>query len=90
MFAVRFQHGSLSRGGRRRNSPPGNARAEGFTVDTRAYRRTPNERERPKQDFIRPPEGGFLLASPSVLTRDPPASAPRESAQEFNSRPLPL
>jgi len=43
MFAVRFQHGSLSRGGRRRNSPPGNARAESFTPDTRAVT-VPNER----------------------------------------------
>jgi hypothetical protein len=30
IYAIRFQHGFLSRGGRRRNSPPGNARAEGF------------------------------------------------------------
>jgi hypothetical protein len=32
-FAVRFQHEALSRGGRRRSSPPGNARAEGFFPD---------------------------------------------------------
>ncbi len=58
MFAVRFQHGFLSRGGRRRNSPPGNARAEGFAFDAHAVT-APNERERPKQDFMRPLEGGF-------------------------------
>src|SRR5437588_12846790 len=29
ILAVRFQHGLLSRGGRRRSSPPGNACAEG-------------------------------------------------------------
>ncbi len=56
MFAVRFQHGFLSRGGRRRNSPPGNARAESFNFDTRAVAAySANEHERPKQDFIRPP-----------------------------------
>jgi hypothetical protein len=30
MYSVRFQHGFLSRGGRRRNSPPGSARVEGI------------------------------------------------------------
>lgn len=30
IYAIRFQHGFLSRGGRRRNLPPDNARAEGF------------------------------------------------------------
>jgi hypothetical protein len=40
MFAVRFQHGCLSRGGRRRNLPPGNARAESFTLDTSSPRQT--------------------------------------------------
>lgn len=31
MYAVRFQHGLLSRGGRRRSSPPGSARVEGIS-----------------------------------------------------------
>lgn len=32
MIAIRFQHGFLSRGGRRRSSRPGNARVEGFSI----------------------------------------------------------
>ncbi|WCM23135.1 hypothetical protein NDK50_34870 [Paraburkholderia bryophila] len=79
MFAVRFQHGSLSRGGRRRNSPPGNARAESFTPGTRAVT-APNERARPQQDLIRPPKSGFFLdgtGSPSP-SRYPAALALRK------------
>jgi hypothetical protein len=41
MFAIRFQHGFLSRGGRRRNSPPGNARAEGFSLRRTGFVKTP-------------------------------------------------
>ena len=36
MFAVRLSARVLSRGGRRRNLPPGNARAEGFHADLNA------------------------------------------------------
>lgn len=61
MYAVRFQHGSLSRGGRRRSSPPGNARAEGFT--SFAARVLQNKRSVGKAAarIHKPPDGGFLL-----------------------------
>ena len=72
MFAVRFQHGVLSRGGRRRNSPPGNTRAEGFRLVSFVCAGAfsgPRQRESPARTRRTEPAENLLLAASTFLRR---------------------
>jgi hypothetical protein len=93
MYAVRFQHGFLSRGGRRRSSPPGSARVEGISfLFPRRCLCGPERALRWQQlqlDSVKPPVGGFLLAARSRAigrgSRSPQA-ARRSRPEVFGGR----